>query len=147
MSTWTQDDARRFAREGWRTSLQRLREAWLAPDADACMVALYEAVTWARALDESLDERRPGRPEILNAVRFARNRALHGLVLLVEPQLRDRMSDIYTDTYGVLTWVHFDQMDRPPPERFDSEGAHAFEVHFQTRPVLDTMLDLDKALA
>jgi hypothetical protein len=140
---WTPDDAERFARQGWAASLQRLRDAWLLADAERCMVALYEALTWARALDEALGEDRPGRPDMLKAVRFARNRALHGLVLLVEPQLRGRLSD----TYGVLAWVHSDQIDRPSPEHLDEQGMHAFEVHFQTRPVLDTMLDLDKALA
>jgi hypothetical protein len=144
---WTPDAAKRFARQGWAASLQRLRNAWLLPDAERCMVALYEALTWARALDEALGEDRQGRPDILRAVRFARNRALHGLVLLVEPQLQGTYSDIYTDTYGVLAWVHSDQIDRAPPEHLDKQGMHAFEVHFQTRPVLDTMLDLDKALA
>lgn len=146
MSAWTQDDAKRFARQGWDASLQRLRDAWLVPDSEACMVALYEAVTWARALDESLGETRPGRLDILNAVRFARNRALHGLVLLVEPQLQGRLSDIYTDTYGVLTWVHFDQVDRPASEHYDEKGALAFEHFFEMKPVLDTMLEVDSSL-
>jgi hypothetical protein len=146
MSTWTREDAKRFARQGWAASLERLRDAWLVPDAEACMVALYEAVTWARTLDDALDGTRPRRPEILDAVRFARNRALHSLVLLVEPQLRDRCSDTYTDTYGVLTWVHFDQIDRPTSEYYDEKGAVAFEHHFQTKPVLDTMLDVDRSL-
>jgi hypothetical protein len=110
------------------------------------MVALFEALTWARALDEALGEDRPGRPEILKAVRFARNRALHGLVLLVEREPRDWYSDYYRFTTGVLTWVHSDQIDRAPPEHLDEQGMHAFEVHFQTRPVLDTMRDLDRAL-
>jgi hypothetical protein len=147
VSTWTQDDARRFAREGWRASLQRLRDAWLVPDADACMVALYEAVTWGRALDESLGETRPGRPLIFDAVRFARNRALHGLVLLVEPQLRGVLPSVLPAVFpGVLTWVHSDQIDRPAPEYVDHQGMWAFEHRFQTRPVLDTMLDVDSAL-
>ena len=111
------------------------------------MVALYEAVTWARALDDALGESRPGRPEMLDAVRFARNRALHGLVLLVEPQLRGSPSDIYTDTFGVLTWVHSDQIDRPASEYVDQQGMVEFEHHFQTKPVLDTMLDVDMVLA
>jgi hypothetical protein len=146
MSAWTRDDAKRFAQQGWQASLQRLRAAWLAPDAEACMVALYEALTWARALDDALGESRPGRPEILDAVRFARNRALHGLVLLVEPQLRGAYSDTYTDRYGVLTWVHSDQIDRPASEHYDEKGMVAFEHHFQTKPTLDTMLDLDRTL-
>jgi hypothetical protein len=145
---WTRDDAQRFAQQGWRESLQRLRDTWEAQDAEACMVALYEAVTWARALDEALGEDRLGRPDILDAVRFARNRALHGLVLLVEPQLRVTFPKVFPETFpGALTWVHSDQIDRAAPEYVDPQGMWAFEHHFQTRPVLDTMLDVDKLLA
>jgi hypothetical protein len=68
-------------------------------------------------------------------------------VLLVEPRLRGAYSDTYTASYGVLTGVHFDQIDRPAPERYNERSAVAFEHYFQTRPVLDTMLDLDRALA
>jgi hypothetical protein len=147
MTTWTHDDAERFARQGWDTSLQRLRVAWDARDAEACMVALYEALTWARALDESLDENRPDRPEILKAVRFARNRALHGLVLLVEPHLGVTFPRVFPSTFpGALTWVHSDQIDRPTPPYADPVGMHAFERHFQRKPVFPTMLDVDHVL-
>jgi hypothetical protein len=87
-----------------------------------------------------------GGPEILDAVRFARNRALHGLVLLVKPGLQDTYSDVYTGTYGTVTWVHFDQIDRPASEHYDEKGVLAFERYFEAKPVLDTMLEVDSSL-
>ena len=144
MSTWTGDDAKRFARQGWDRSLERLATAWGESDAEACMVALYEALTWARALDESLGETRPGRPEILKAVKFARDRALHSLVRLLKP--RGGYAKGYLLGYQVLAWVHLDEIDRPARKHVDQHGMRAFEHYFQTKAVLDTMREVDGAL-
>jgi hypothetical protein len=131
----------RIMLRGYREAVGRFRIAAATMDPEPGIIALFEALNWAVALDERCGkhwapdgeplgskwlERWSGDVAIARGIRFARNRAHHQWAEALMLHFVNVRSDRPNDEFE-WRWRAAAELPSAPPERADRRGEKAYE--------------------